>query len=74
MVKPWMGVTPPPRGQGYYANEEGLDLPYGPGAYNREAIKRVVEAGLAKWFETATPEQIRELVFEPYQAFKKESK
>ena len=41
---------------------------------NHQAIARAVEAGVAKWFETATPEQIHELVFEPYEAFKKESK
>ncbi len=72
MVKPWMGVTPPPRGQGYYPGEEGFDWPYGPGS-PRDAIKRAVEQGVTEWFKNATPEQIHELIFEPYEAFKKEN-
>jgi hypothetical protein len=30
MAKPWMGVTPPPRGEGYYANEEGFNAGFYP--------------------------------------------
>lgn len=28
MVKPWWGVTPPPRGQGYYLGEEGFNTTF----------------------------------------------
>lgn len=77
MVKPWWGVTPPPRGQGYYGPYDGglpvIDESRMPD-WQKHAIAEAVHAGVTQWFKTATPEQIHELIFEPYEAFKKESK
>lgn len=39
--------------------------------WQKQAIAEAVQIGVTKWFETATPEQIYELIFEPYEGFKK---
>lgn len=42
--------------------------------WQKQAIFDAVHEGVTEWFKNATPEEIHELIFEPYEAFKKESK
>ncbi|WP_406245880.1 hypothetical protein ACI7YT_12630 [Microbacterium sp. M] len=55
MTKPWMGVTPPPRGHGYYPDEAPFEPSYtGTGFYEPalEFRERTTEYGVAlqEWF------------------------
>lgn len=43
-MKAWMGVTPPPRGQGYYAGDYADDYLY---AFNHRYVTRPTETGYA---------------------------
>lgn len=42
MTKPWWGVTPPPRGKGYYPGEDDLTT-LGPPVGNTLAVENVIE-------------------------------
>lgn len=55
MTKPWMGVTPPPRGQGYYPDEAPFEPSYTGTRFYEPALEfreRTTEHGVAlqEWF------------------------
>lgn len=68
-MKPWMGITPPPRGQGYYPDEQGygtsdtLDRipPRDPGKWTDEDRRQYFRVLGRITLGALTPRQVKKL-------------